>query len=237
EPGRHANIVEGFGDLVVLVNPAFEASLYLTLRELSRSLERLSPLQTPVLITVQSESDMPNGTWFPLGQWLATIFQHAANRSEKVSMRTSVGNYEEFWDYRLAVPAEGKTASRPRADSLALRGSGCVCDLDLETSDADLENLMARASRLTSESPAGLQGPAMTCDRSGQYGRSVLTCLKPQDRATPFWVIRASDEVIHGHNGIFTNPFNDFVRQVVFESLALKARRSASRSEGGPPSP
>ncbi len=38
-PDPRATVVQGFGDIVVLVNPAFEASLYLTLHDLSNSLD------------------------------------------------------------------------------------------------------------------------------------------------------------------------------------------------------
>jgi len=223
-PERRVDVVEGFGDLVVLVNPAFEASHFLTLHDLAGSLESLSFRQSPILIVVQSESDTPNRTWFPLGQWFSTLFLRAANDAERVSMRTSVGNYQEFWDYRLTAAPGVIHASTDRSDSISLRGSNCVCDLDLEASDADLERLVSMATR---PEPAA---PSMASDRNGNYGRSVLACLKPHERATPLWVVRASEEVIPGHNRIFTNPFIDFVRQVVFESLARKSRRDAPES-------
>src|SRR5262249_58209864 len=67
-------IVEGFGDLVVLVNPAFDASQYRSLHELSNTFRSFSPYQAPVLVTIASESDGANRTWFPLGRTLETIW-------------------------------------------------------------------------------------------------------------------------------------------------------------------
>ncbi len=138
-PDPRATIVEGFGDIVVLVNPAFEASLYLTLHDLSATLKKLSPLQGPVLITIESETDRPNRTPAPARSDSRDLFNKAASPVERLSMRTAVGNYSEFWDYRLTA-ADGEPTPPRRELRLKLGASGnCSCDLNLETSDAGFE--------------------------------------------------------------------------------------------------
>jgi hypothetical protein len=55
------------------------------------------------------------------------------------------------------------------------------------------------------------------------YGRSQLTPVRPLDPRNPFWVVRAADEVVHGHNGIFTTYLLDFIRRVIIEANAAPA--------------
>jgi len=76
-----APVVRGFGDLVVLVNPAFEASAYAPLHDLVDEIGTFSPRQTPVLVVVSSETDFPNRVWFPLGRSIDVATQHTGPRS------------------------------------------------------------------------------------------------------------------------------------------------------------
>ena len=67
--GTYNQPLSGFGDLVVLVNPAAEASVLEGLSEATRD-ARFSPAQAPVLLIVSSENDSATGWWFPLGRRL-----------------------------------------------------------------------------------------------------------------------------------------------------------------------
>ena len=49
-------------------------------------------------------------------------------------------------------------------------------------------------------------------------GGAILTHVA-KDPNNPFWVVRASPEVINGHNGIFGDVFLGFVRKLVAEQL------------------
>ncbi|MGH9443892.1 MAG: hypothetical protein ACRD16_16630, partial [Thermoanaerobaculia bacterium] len=174
-PDPRAAVVEGFGDIVVLVNPAFEASLYLTLHDLSTSLKQLSPLQGPVLITIESETDRPNRTWFPLGQTLATLFNRAANGAERVSMRTAVGDYEDFWDYRLTAAPGESPPPRTRSDSFGTGHGSCSCDLNLETTDAELERILSILTPQESGRREKLPVPSALPSGVALYGRAELS--------------------------------------------------------------
>lgn len=211
------SVIRGFGDLVVLINPAFEASLYAPLHELAGRFRRFSPLQSPVLITIASETDRPNGFWFPLGRRIETLFERTGDRSPRREIVTAVGNYPEFWTHRLtaAVPSSG---SRPWTGAFGATSSHCGCELPLEPIDsaeaASLTSLLL-GNRSLAPAPGGATSP---------YGRARLTAMKPIDPRNPFWVVRASDEVVHGHSGIFTTYLVDFVRRVLIESNARHNR-------------
>ncbi len=76
------------GDLVILLNPAFEASLYKNIYSLATSSEIEYPAnQPPVLAIFTSKSDWPNGHAFPIGRSLDTWYE---------STRPSSGDKEEW---------------------------------------------------------------------------------------------------------------------------------------------
>ena len=66
----------GFGDLVVLVNPAFEALRYATLYDISQEYcRRYFPTQLPKLVILTSEADYATKLAFPAGRSLSTLFE------------------------------------------------------------------------------------------------------------------------------------------------------------------
>jgi alpha-beta hydrolase superfamily lysophospholipase len=73
-PEQPAGPVQGFGDLVVLINPAFEAQLFQPLNDLSTQQPTYEPSQLPVLAILTSEADLATKVAFPLGRWFSTRF-------------------------------------------------------------------------------------------------------------------------------------------------------------------
>ena len=84
---RTVDIVRGYGDLVILINPAFEASLYSGIDALSRENVVYSPRQRAVLVTISSETDWATKWAFWAGRMLSTLFQHTriARSSNRLS--------------------------------------------------------------------------------------------------------------------------------------------------------
>lgn len=206
------SLIRGFGDLIVLVNPAFEAGLYAPLDELARAIPRFSERQTPVLVTVASETDRPSTFWFPLGRWVDTIFQRSGDRSPRRELVTAIGNYRPFWTHHLTAGAPPARHGGP--DTFAASARNCGCDLPVEPIPDDeaayLASLVTGRGR-PREAPPGATAP---------YGRASLENLSTRDPRNPFWVVRASDEVVHGHNGFFTTYLLDFIRRVIIEANA-----------------
>jgi hypothetical protein len=204
------NVIHGYGDLIVLMNPAFEASLYAPLHDIDAGFGRFSPAQSPVLVIVASETDGPNRMWFPLGRRIDTLFQKTGERSTREQIVTAVGNYEPFWTHRLTAidpPAQTDGKQRFRA-----KAKDCSCALPLAT----IED--AEANYLNSLLTGSVQRAEMPAGAAADYGRARLQTLKPIDPHDPFWVVRASDDVVSGHNGIFTSYLTDFVRRIIIES-------------------
>ena len=220
-------VVEGFGNLIVLVNPAFEASLYAPIHELVSRFPGFSTLQTPVLITVSSETDRSNTTWFPLGRIIESLFERTGPNSGRNLIVTAVGNYRPFWTHRLAA-APGATIP-PRVVAAGFGAAkGCRCPLRLEpVGEGQIRNLLGLLGAGGEPAPTGVTGSSTECRNGLLYGRAILTCVRPLQPRAPFWVVRASDDVVHKHSGLFTDYFLDFVRRVVIESIGTRTRFEA----------
>jgi len=218
-------VIRGYGDLIVLINPAFEASLYAPLNELAAGFGAFSPLQPPVLLTIASETDRPNRVWFPLGRYLETLFQNMGDRSPRAAANTAVGNYSEFWTHRLtaAVPP----SAGARRDLFGSSSKNCACQLPLDPiDDREAATLVALLSGEGTQAPTPGEAAA-------PYGRALLTCLKPIGQGNPFWVVRASGDVMHGHSGIFTTYLVDFIRRVFIEANARSHPRRQVAAQPG----
>ena len=150
--------------------------------------------------------------WFPLGRRLDTAFQSTGDRSPRLEIVTAVGNYEKFWSHRLTPGTPSR--AQPRKDAIGDISRRCVCALPLEpVSEAEaiyLTSLLAGG---------GTRAPTPTVTQSHTAGRSSLAS-RIWTPETPFWVVRATDDVIHGHNGIFTTYLVDFIRRVIIEASA-----------------
>jgi len=218
------NVVEGFGNLVVLVNPAFEAALYAPLEDLVGELRTTSRFQSPVLVVVGSETDVPTRLWFRMGRFIDTLFQRAGPRSSRATLTTSVGNYAPFSTHRLDVGAPSAPGVK------TARVSGCECRLPVSDLPLDQSRDIARflthrqAGELPEEATPLETSP---CAEGVVLGSVRLTCGPGVDPSRPIWNIRASDDVVHGHSDFFTRPFLDFLRFVIWDSLTKRAERCA----------
>ena len=83
-----SRVIRGFGDLVVLVNPAFEAERWRPIHELTSTYAGFSMSQRPVLVVVGSETDSTTATWFPFGQWVATLFESTRDAEQRRALRS-----------------------------------------------------------------------------------------------------------------------------------------------------
>jgi hypothetical protein len=111
--------VRSLGDLVVLLNPAFEASQYNNLMSLATSHEiKYQTNQSPVLAILTSKSDWATGLAFPLGmrlaalnektrpsrgikeQWLFNVHKQET-RDEKAAIVEAVGHDDDYINYDL----------------------------------------------------------------------------------------------------------------------------------------
>ena len=219
--GRHAhdptaeNLVHGFGDLVLLINPAFEASALAPLHELADALGTCSPRQAPVLVVLGSENDTPNRVWFRSGRWAQTFLQSTGPRSGGPLLTTAVGSYDPFITHRVEAIAP-PDAHAPRAHV-----SDCACELpigELSAEESQMIGDFLRTRRFAS--PWGSDEVCAACEGGLTLGTARVTCQPGIIPTRPVWSVRATDDVVDGHSGFFTRPFLDFVRYLILGALS-----------------
>ena len=165
-------VTPSFADLILLVNPAFEAARYLPVQALvqERQGSRETVQQPPVFVCATAQNDWATRFFFPLGNALSLLTEKWKNRHERQAILHTIGHISWMKTHDLA------------ADSGA---------------DA------ATAYTLSPPAPGKMS-------------------------TTPFWVVRATPEVINGHGGIFETRFLTFIADLVFAHADDTARRAAN---------
>jgi hypothetical protein len=206
----------GIGDLVILVNPAFEAYRY---RDFAKDLEATggySPEQRPVLLTVASTADDAVGKAFPAGRWL-WILWHPAAWKDAAAQVTGLGHYAPYTTHQLVY--EGPQEKPVEPSKLTDPKQIADCDLQHEI-DAGLARDTCGCSYPVLSAPAMATsnvGKTDTPSALAQGAGSVhalhnldvtLKPLSPTfDRHTPFIVASAPGNLISGHNDIYNPNF------------------------------
>jgi hypothetical protein len=109
--GGHYRKVNGIANMVILLNPAFEAARYTVLESLARAREHFADDQPPLLLSVSSGGDWATQIFFPLGQLLdhyrsppmkkpfslGQLLGHYSSGPEI----TTLGNYPEYQTHSL----------------------------------------------------------------------------------------------------------------------------------------
>src|SRR5215469_603836 len=196
--------IAGYGDLVVLVNPAIEAMRYQSLSELldRRRTASFAPNQNPVFVEVTSTADWATGIAFPFGRLLNTTFESFTSEGEHHEAMTALGHIPGFWTHDLKGPT-------PEADPNATP----TFDVRQECADFNAFNAGQR--------PNGYLIPGW--QRRYRAG-AVLThrASSEYDPNDPFWIILTDQSMIRSHSDIEEPVFIDFVRQVYDDLVRLK---------------
>ena len=206
-PSDQRRLFVGFGTLTLLVNPAFEATLYDGIDRMVNIHPGLFDARNPrVLVTVASEGDSATRYLFPVGRSLSTVLQRSRDGSQRGQMLTTVGNYGNFATHRLDLVEEPAQGSRGAS---AAQGE-CVCQVGI--SEVFAQNAAFRA-------------PVQTPADEEFFGNTKLTRIADNPQAkSPFIVVRADRRVISDHNDIWSRPFVEFMASLITRTDALLAR-------------
>ncbi len=91
-----------FGDLVVLVNPAFEGAIYEPLHHIATNrcyVER----QRPAMLVVTSKGDDATGVTFPLGRRLSNAFESTRPGAQERAVLNTVGHLARYKTHDLVL--------------------------------------------------------------------------------------------------------------------------------------
>ena len=182
---------KGFGDLVVLLNPAFEALRYAPLYDLAQARCSYFPEQQPRLVILTSEADKATKYLFPLGRIFSTFFEtHGpVNRDdcrrpvsfhEGAADRSTVGHFKPLLTHELRPASQAKKAVYAEASGVWRQ-----------------------------QQEGGVQ----------QYGATELTHLGKTVVRNPFLNIKVDRELIGDHNDVFGEEILEFLRQLIVISI------------------
>lgn len=244
--------VSGIGDLVVLINPAVEASQYHRLDILSRGLS-YSRLQNPIILTVSAENDTARHRLFTWGRIAGEFFggkPRKKNDVERNVERQALGVYPGHVTHQL-IP----TDSNVKLKSRTMRGDPRLCN-NRETCESDWYEWATKAvpskpDSINQNEPAGAKVRSFdfSCEvvfnnvelsrldsptPAGATNRTQAGCRTPIPYQ-PFIVARTSKHIIDNHSGIFTQPFLDFlvpyIRYIEIKSLVNVSDKKRTREQ------
>jgi hypothetical protein len=242
--------VTGLGDLVVLINPAFEALPYRALHHaMSTNTNVRYDANQPVLMMVlSSRNDVPNRSLLPIGQTLGYRFLDCfpwKNQQREASQRkTSLGSYKDFHTHTLDVEAGGEHLVLRRNPSFFGYGQTKSEDGDpfertkpIMALEKDYhlhqhcveKGLHVHVADVTDEEISRLPERA---------AKSKVTAAEIKGVGLlPFMVVSVDPQIINGHNGFWPAGQNEhayqFIRTfIAAQNAAVSTARQTEASEG-----
>jgi len=196
-PAGIASDVRGFGDLVVLLNPAFEATQFLSHRLMSNERGHYFDSQLPVLAVLTSESDWATKYAFWAGRTVSTLFNtykdikyvnKATNKEEILSEgsanRTAIGHFKPIETHFLEY--------KP---------------------DAKIEDDMVTYQRVQAEWNTDAPNTSI------EFKHSMLHHNNNSVGHNPYLIIKVDKRIIPNHSDIFSNEVGDFIRNFILLSV------------------
>lgn len=225
----------GIGDLVVLVNPAFEASRYQIFADDIAANGQSAPDQHPVLLTVASQADDAVGKAFPAGRILWLAWHPFAWRKARAEV-TGLGHYPPYTTHELVF-----SGKQPKADTIVeLKDNAELerCHIKREEEE-DLVRSTCDCSYPTYKNADPLVGTTADIStlragkgtvRGVENATISLRPLHGGEEFSPYIVATAPRELISGHNDIYNPNFIAFLIAFVDSTLDQQQAPSISRS-------
>jgi hypothetical protein len=194
--------VEGFGNLVVLINPAFEAGLFSSLSDMALEKATYQKSQLPVLAILTSEADDATKVAFPLGRRLSTAFE----KERKTDRYNPISNKNETIDeHDTNVEAVGHYAPY---QTHYLMANDANLDVISKPGDRSATSVLGVAKQWEDDAPGSeIQFPGAVLKRSlASAGRN------------PYLVIKVDKKLIHDHNDLSNPSIAEFIGHLILVS-------------------
>ena len=183
--------IRGFGDLVVLVNPAFEAQLYQGFHLLVEETPGYSNNQHVVMMTVGAVNDTATKLYFPMGQWLGRWLEKRKNAAQFSRIKTAVANFAAYHTHVLKLRGESTEKTKK---------------------EIGRDNSMEAYKIESTADGTNSWNECLPDKTSWQIEELPERKLPPQ---FAFMTVKAEKTIVNGHSGIFLPPFIEFIRDFV----------------------
>ena len=206
--------VDRLGDMIVLINPAFEATRFEPLDRVARKRSYFH-YQSPVFVSITSDADNATGRLFPLGRTINTIFESELTNAERSANRNTIGHIPAYITHRLTLDA-----ARNRCNDWVVNPKG----------DAQMINNVLQESQNSLEFKSSLVDggwPSAPGDKPAErvfcgglvlqpLGKDTPTARKA-DPNMPLWNITLTGDIVPDHNDINEEIFRAFLRQLFLD--------------------
>lgn len=218
----------GIGDLVVLLNPAFEARRYAIFNDdLKKGHSHYRDDQLPVLLTVASEGDSAVGLAFPAGRTLYYLF-HFWQRPGMEDI-IGQGHYDPETTHNLVLTDDSGKEINPKANKKIDPPKATDEDIErckLHPDDGDFKTCACEydAPTTLAEALAGKMTFVTQGRGAVSTGENEKVVLKVRDGVkfdehSPFLVARVSAAIVPAHSDIYTPRFVTFLAVYIHEFL------------------
>ena len=187
----YVDTAKGFGDLVVLLNPAFEALSYAPSYDLAQARCSYFDNQVPRLVILTSEADYATKLAFPAGQTFSTFFE--------------THNTIERNDCKFSLTLDEGEADRNAVGHYLPLISHTLKPVDEQTQQMAVANYTNMKNIWSTQTKGG----------ATQFGSTVLTHLNKTEPRNPYLNIRVDKELIADHNDVFGGRVMDFLRLLI----------------------
>ncbi|QPK65359.1 esterase [Methylomonas sp. LL1] len=215
----------GFGNLVLLINPAIEAQQFSVLHDMAIERGNYFPDQLPVLAVLASRTDVPVTYIFPFGRWFSTIFEktldleryNATTRGtelfdEEKANRYALGHFEAYTNYQL-----NNGACSGQESSMRTVGYGTTA-----SEKAFTFNFLQTASD-------AWDSGASKIPFSGEKFEGCLERNNKTAARNPYLIVSVDKEIIDGHSDLSNDNMREFIRGMVL--LATQKPTAKERKE------
>jgi hypothetical protein len=227
DPGAR---IQRYGDVVILINPAFEATQFLPLLQTAQR-RKYDHYQAPLLVVITTDSDVATKTFFPAGRWFNSLFEHFSSADEREAFAHTVGHLDRYTTHTLS-PYTAPSDDACKDWKAPENGT------PEETLQNDIKLEQAAANEFFSryrQDVGGHQKVVLPPNWNRLFcGGMQLQFSQPSagfDPNIPIWVVRTDTPIIVGHNGFETSYFDAFVRQVHADTVDFYAIMTFPQNE------
>ncbi len=207
--------VAGFADLVVLINPAFEAMQFTPLSDMATERGSYFASQLPVLLELTSEADYATRYAFPAGRWFSSWFEKTRKRTrwnavtqqqetidESAANIVAVGHFKPYRTHTL-YPISDTEPAQPKA-----------------LSADDSMRLFIQSSADWAHDTPGSKIP---------FGAVMLERTTTSAGRNPYLLTYVDKHLITDHNDIDDPRIIEFVKQLILISTQSPEQAKAIR--------
>ncbi|HZQ75028.1 MAG TPA: hypothetical protein VFB08_19100 [Burkholderiales bacterium] len=219
------------GDMILVLNPAFEASRFEPLHRLAES-TKPERYETPLFVSVTTTADWATRIAFPLGRLFNTFFEAEDTQDEQDADLHTLGHMPAFITHKLTTLGRFRKlqqSDKPEDQkwkSVKIPDTGCEEPLP---DDATEEQRLARLAKELEATQAffcldGKCAPRKLLLEKNWvrfFCSGTVLMHVGENPNTLVWNVQTDDTVMSGHNDITKPQLVDFVRQLYNDAPIL----------------